>query len=307
MKAMKPQTAMRGFTLIELLLTLALGAFVVAISVALYQYAKGAYIDSGKRLLITEKLVASQRIFEEALSGSIESCNAAPMQLSLINSSQGWLQARKSVAEIYPARNNVGGLKRIGTQIGEREPESDVLLLRPAVLPATAIVSHDIANNKLIVRNSIGLTRGELAIICDENIAVVFQVIYTTGRHIHYAGDRVVPGNCASAFTSEQCGGHYRFDRGALLAHYEPSILYIANGHAGPALYSQKPVIFRRSHSRRLSMRARELVSNITQLHATTNHAKTGRDTELVLQITIAGDTNTNHLHYEKHLYTLPL
>ena len=293
--------------MIELLLTLALGAFVVAISVALYQHAKGAYMDSGKRLLVTEKLTVSQRVLKEALMGSIESCNAAPTQLSLVNSSQAWLQARTSVAEVYPAHSNIKGFKKIGAQIGEREAASDVLLLRPAILPATSVVLHDTEKGKLIARNSIGLTRGGLAIVCDENVAIVFQVAYTTGRHIHYGAGRIAPGNCTNAFTSVRCGGKYRFDKGALLAHYAPSLFYIANGYAGPALYRQRPIIFRQSHSRRLSIRAQELVSGITQLQAATNLRDTGRSSGLVLQLTIAGDTNINHRHYEKHLYTLPL
>ena len=293
--------------MIELLLTLALSAFVVAISVALYQHAKGAYMDSGKRLLVTEKLAVSQRILKEALAGSIESCNAAPTQLSLLNSSQVWLQARTSVAEVYPARNNIKGFKKIGAQIGGREAESDLLLLRSVILPATSLVLHDTENDRLIARNSIGLTRGGLAIVCDENAAIVFQVAYTTGRHIHYGNGEIVPGNCRNAFTSERCGGNYRFDKGALLAHYAPSLFYIANGHAGLALYRQRPTIFRQQHGRRLSIRAQELVSGITQLQAATNHTDTGQNTELVLQLTIAGDINTEHQYYEKYLYTLPL
>ena len=230
MKAIKRQTATRGFTLIELLLTLALGAFVVATSVALYQYIKGAYIDSGRRLLVTEKLIVSQRIFKEALAGSIESCNTAPIRLSLVNGSQVWLQARKSVAEVYPAHSTMGGLKKIGNQIGDREATSDVLLLSPALLPATPLVRHDLENDKLVAQDSIGLTRGGLAVVCDENVAIVFQVAYTTGRHIHYAGSGITPGNCSGAFVSEQCGGDYRFDKNALVAHYAPSLFYIAHG-----------------------------------------------------------------------------
>ena len=307
MKAIKRQTATCGFTLIELLLTLALGAFVVATSVALYQYIKDAYIDSGKRLLATEKLIVSQRIFEEALAGSIESCNTAPVRMSLVNSSQVWLQATESVAEVYPAHNIIGGLKKIGNRVGEREATSDVLLLRPAVLPATSVVLHDVENNKFVVRNSIGLTRGGLTVVCDENVAIIFQVAYTTGRHIHYAGSGIAPGNCSGAFVSEQCGGNYRFDKNVLLAHYAPSIFYIAHGHAGLALYEQKPVIFRQSHNRRLSIRARELVSGIVQMQAATNRLGIGNSTGLVVQLTVAGDVNTNHQYYEKHLYTLPL
>ena len=307
MKAIKRQTTTRGFTLIELLLTLALGAFVVATSVALYQYIKGAYIDSGRRLLVTEKLIVSQRIFKEALAGSIESCNTAPIRLSLVNSSQVWLQARKSVAEVYPAHSALGGLKKIGNQIGEREATSDVLLLSPALLPATPIVLHDVENDKFVIQDSVALTRGGLAVVCDENVAIVFQVAYTTGRHIHYTGNGVAPGNCSGAFVSEQCGGDYRFDKNALLAHYAPSLFYIAHGRTGLALYEQKPIIFRQSHNRRLSIRARELVSGIIQLQATTNRTDAGYATGLVVQLTVAGDANTNHQYYEKHLYTLPL
>ena len=307
MKAIERQTATRGFTLIELLLTLALGAFVVATSVALYQYIKDAYIDSGKRLSATEKLIVSQRIFKEALAGSIESCNTAPVRQSLVNSSQVWLQARESVAEVYPAHSTIGGLKKIGNRIGEREATGDVLLLRPAVLPATSVVRHDVENDKFVVGNSIGLTRGGLAVVCDENAAVIFQVAYTTGRHIHYAGSGIAPGNCSSAFTSEQCGGNYRFDKNALLAHYSPSLFYVAHGHAGLALYRQKPIIFRQSHNRRLSIRARELVSGVVQLQATTNRTDAGNSSELVVQLTVVGNANTNHRYYEKHLYTLPL
>ncbi len=307
MKAIKRQISTRGFTLIELLLTLALGAFVVATSVALYQYIKDAYIDSGKRLLTTERLIVSQRIFKEALAGSIESCNTAPVRLSLVNSSQIWLQARKSAAEVYSAHSTIGDLKKIGNQIGEREATSDVLLLSPAVLPATPIMLHDVGNDKFVVQDSIGLTRGGLAVVCDENAAIIFQVAYTTGRHIHYAGSGIAPGNCPSAFTSEQCGGNYRFDKNALLAHYAPSLFYIAHGHAGLALYQQKPIIFRQSHNRRLSIRAREIVSGIIQLQATTNRTDAGHGTGLVVQLTVAGDANTNHRYHEKHLYTLPL
>ena len=307
MRAIKHRTAALGFTLIELLLALALGAFVVAISIALYQYAKSAYMDSGRRLLVTEKLAVSQHLFKEAAMGSIESCSSAATRLSLVDSSQPWLQAGKSAIEIYPAQNNVKGFKKIGTKIGERDDDSDVLLLRAAPLPATPIISHDIANDKFIVGNSIGLTRGGLAIVCDGKVAVVFQVAYTTGRHIHYAGDGIVPGNCTGAFASESCGGRYLFGKGALLAHYAPSVFYIANGYTGSALYRQKPTIFRSSHSRRLSMRSQELVSGVIRLQAASGRADSGHNNGLVLQITIAGDANKNPRHHETYLYTLPL
>ena len=307
METIKRQTATSGFTLIELLLTLALGAFVVATSVSLYQYIKDAYIDSGRRLLTTEKLIVSQRIFNRALAGSIESCNIAPTRLSLVNSSQVWLQARKSAAKVYPAHSTTGGLKKIGDQIGEREATSDVLLLSPAVLPAAPIVLHDVQNDKFVIQNSIGLTRGGLAVVCDENVAIIFQVAYTTGRHIHYARSGITPGNCSGAFVSMQCGGTYRFDKNALLAHYEPSFFYIAHGHAGLALYRQKPVIFRQGHNRRLSIRAQELVSGVMQMQAATNLTDAGYGSGLVVQLTVVGDTNTIHQHHEKYLYTLPL
>ena len=307
MRAIKRQTTAHGFTLIELLLTLALGAFVVATSVALYQYIKDAYIDSGRRLLTTEKLIVSQRIFNEALMGSIESCNTAPARMSLVNSSQVWLQARRSAAEVYPAHSTLGGLKKIGDQIGEREASSDVLLLSPAVLPAAPLVLHDVQNDKFVIQHSIGLTRGGLAVVCDENAAIIFQVAYTTGRHIHYARSGITPGNCSGAFVSAQCGGTYRFDKNALLAHYAPSIFYVANGHAGLALYRQKPIIFRQSHNSRLSIRAQELVSGVIQMQAATNRTNVGHSSGLVVQLTVVGDMNTVHQHHEKYLYTLPL
>lgn len=303
----KRYASAHGFTLIELLLTLALGAFVLTTSITLYQHAKGAYTASGKQLLITEKLAVSQRLLQEASNGSINSCYEAPTRLSLVNSSQFWLQAGESPAEIYTTGNNIVGLKRIGTQIGEREAESDVLLLRSAALPATSIVTHDIEHDKFIVRNGIGLTRGELAIACDENVAVVFQVAYTTGRHIHYSGSGIVPGNCAEAFTSEQCGGSYRLGKEALLAHYAPSVFYIANGYAGLALYRQKPTIFRNNHNRRLSLRAQEMVSGIIRLHAALGNADSGQKPEIVVEFTIVANTKANKLEHEKYLYTLLL
>ena len=307
MEAISTQLARRGFTLIELLLTLALGAFVVAMSIALYQYTKKSHVDNGEQLLVTEKLIVSQRLLEEALTGSIKSCNVAPLQLSLVNSAKPWLQIGTSTAEIYPAQNNISSFKKVGEKIGERDAESDVLLLRAVALPATPIVTHDIENQKFIVENSIGLTRAGLAMVCDSNVAVVFQVAYTTGRHIHYAGGRITPGNCTNAFRDEHCGSSYRFDKDALLAHYIPSIFYIANGHAGPALYKQKPVIYRRNGNYRLSMRAQELISGITHLQAATNLAQDGQGNSLALHITIAGNIHNHTQHYERYLYTLPL
>ena len=307
MKAIKQHATQKGFTLIELLLALALGAFVVAISIALYQHAKKAYVENGTQLLNTKKVIISQRFFKEGLAGSIESCNNAPIRLSLVDSSQLWWQAGASVAEIYPAHNNIQSFKEVGSQIGERDANSDVLLLRPALLPATSIVKHDIENDKFIAQNSIQLTRGGLAIVCDQNVAVVFQVAYTTGRHIHYGSGDITPGNCRRAFNAENCGGDYRFDKDALLAHYTPKIFYIANSYAGPALYRQQPIISRRGYSHRLSMHSQELVSGIIGLHGATAQTDNGHSSGLVLQITIAGNTSTKSEHYEKYLYTLPL
>ncbi|MBC6414706.1 MAG: prepilin-type N-terminal cleavage/methylation domain-containing protein [Chromatiales bacterium] len=307
MAAISIQSARQGFTLIEILLTLALAAFVLAISIALYQYAKQAYIDNGAQLRVTEKLIASKRIFSETLNGSIKSCSAAPTRLSLVNSTQLWLQAGASAVEIYPGQNNISSFKRVGDKIGERDIDSDVLLLRAARLPATSLVAHSIENNKFIAQNSIGLTRSGLAIVCDENAAVVFQVAYTTGRHIHYAGGGIAPGNCANAFSDERCGGSYRFAKGALLAHYTPTIFYIANSHAGPALYRQKPIIFRRHGNRRLSMRAQELVSGIMRLHAAADFSPSKQNNGLALQLTIAKDAHSRSDHYETYMYTLPL
>ena len=76
---------------------------------------------------------------------------------------------------------------------------------------------------------------------------------------------------------------------------------------AGLALYEQKPTIFRQSHNRRLSIRARELVSGIIQLQATTDRTDAAYGTGLIVQLTVAGDANTNQQYHEKHLYTLPL
>jgi len=303
-----------GFTLIELLLALALAAFVIGFSVALYQNIKLAYTESSRQLQNTKKFTVAQRIMDESLNGSLASCNTATTRRSLVNGSQFWSQAAGAHAEVYPASTSISGLKRIGNSIGERAANSDVLVLRTAQLPASAVVMHDTSNAKFVIQNSIGLSRGELAVVCDKNAALIFQVTHTTGRHIHYRGAQVAPGNCTN-FAAPRCAGNYRFAGGALLARYTALIFYVGYGYAGPALYRQKPTVIRRANGRRLSLRAQELVSGISQLHATVNLAASGAATALAVQFSLADSTTSGHAadaasnrqHDEKYLYTRPL
>jgi len=323
---MKCATLCSGFTLIELLLALALGAFVIASSVALYQNIQLAYTESSRQLQSTQKFAVAQRIVDAAVNGALASCNTATTRRSLVNGRQFWSQAGRANAEVYPASSTVRGLKRIGSSTGARAANSDVLLLRTAQLPASAVVMHDIDNDKFVIQNSIGLSRGELAVVCDKNAALIFQVSHTTGRHIHYGerhgGRRVAPGNCTN-FAAPRCGGNYRFAAGALLARYTPLVFYVGYGYAGVALYRQKPSVSKRANGHRLSLRAQELVSGIAQLRAALSAANNGAATALAVQLTIADGTTTDdrpraawsnesdsalhRRHDEKYLYTRPL
>ena len=297
-----------GFTLIELLVTIALGAFVVSTSIALYQVVRKAQLANAQSLTMTQNLVVAQRSIAAALEGALASCATASRHISLVRDNRFWLQAKQAVAEVHRANSILPGLKKVGSAPAQRHAGSDVLVLRPTRLPATPIVSHDLDEGAFITQNAIGLRRGELATVCDENVAVVFQVSRVSAKKVYYTHATILPGNCADPFRSAECGGGHHWGSTTLLARYSPSVFYIGNGRSGLALYKQQPTVFGRGSSRRLALHTQELVAGITQLKASVSRSVAGEGlASIALRLTIADTSASGERRYEKHAFTLPL
>lgn len=304
----QPSGQIRGFTLVELLVAIALGAFLITISITLYQTILKAQLTAAQSLAITQKLIVSRHAITTALDGAITPCTSAPKRISLVRANHFWLQHNRAIAEVSVAGDALSGLKPIGRLAGERHPASDVLIVRPARLPATAIVAHDSVNNAFVIQNPIGLTRGDLAIICNQHIAVVFQVARVTTKRIYYVGTNISPGNCPNAFTSPDCGGDYVWTADTLLAHYHPTVFYIGNGSSGLALYRQQPTVFHSGNQHRLALRAQQLVEGVTQLNvAVSNTAGNTNPNAIAVRLTLADISLSANKRYEKHAFTVPL
>ena len=305
---MKPLEQASGFTLIELLVTIALSAFVITTSIALYQVVRKAQLANAQSLTMTQNLVVAQRSIAAAVEGTLASCAGAARHISLVRDNRFWLQPKRAVAEVHRANSALPGLKKVGSSPAQRHAGSDVLVLRPARFPATPIVSHNLDEGAFVIQNTIGLRRGELATVCNENLAVVFQVSRVSAKKVFYTHATILPGNCASPFRSDECGGGHHWGSTALLARYTPSIFYIGNGRSGLALYKQQPTVFGRGSRRRLALHTQELVAGITQLKASVNRAVGSESSaNIALRLTIADTSSSGERRYEKHAFTLPL
>ena len=86
--------------------------------------------------------------------------------------------------------------------------------------------SHDVDNTRFTLMHAAPFERGDLLVVCDDEISVLLQITRTAnGKRTLATGPAagVRPGNCDSPFAVDSCGPEgYRFNAGALVAPYRP-------------------------------------------------------------------------------------
>lgn len=223
-----PERSASGITLVETLLASALGAAILVTLLALYQRGATGYAFAENRATLARKVFITNHLFADALhvSGG-SSCPADNATFNLIKNHHGtdWLRLFDRPVQIS---------------------DNSVTVLATG-LPVP-LKDHDVDQSRFTLAQATPLDRGDLLVICNNEISVLLQVTGTLHDKHSFSykpSARIRPGNCNSPFADDGCGPeNYHFARGALVAPYRPVSFFIAAGDGRtPSLRRRRLVI----------------------------------------------------------------
>lgn len=243
-----------GITLVETLLASALGAVILASLLALYQRGATGHAFAESRATLARKVFVTNYLLSDALhsvGGSICPADNATFNLIRNHRSTDWLRLFDRPVQI--AENHV---RVLGTDT------------------PVPLESHDIDRAKFTLAQATPFDRGELFVICNDEVSVLLQVTGTldSKRSFSYEPSTLVrPGNCNAPFSDKGCGPeNYRFAPGALVAPYRPTSFFVRAGDGRTTSLHRKRLIIANTSGGIASARllAEEVVENIVALRA---------------------------------------
>ncbi len=262
-----------GFTLVELLSALTLGALLIAALLKLQHNMQSAHNAAENRSAVAQKLIVARRALADSVAGIMPACAGKARHFNLMTAAASapfWLKPFESTLRVVGADDPPDGLKAVGRRAGERRAQSDVLIVRAAALPAVSVSGHATATRAFVVSDTAGFKPGDVALVCDEHAAVLFQVTDVGAHSLGYAGGAARPGNCPGAFAAGGCARDYRFSGNAVGARYTASVFYVGVGKSGDgfSLYRQRPVVVRSGATRRLRLSTEEIITGVRRIDA---------------------------------------
>ena len=254
-----PRTRFRraaGITLIETLFASTLGAGLLIVLLHLYQGGMAMHALAESRAELAETTFIAERIVADELrhAGQLP-CGPHGTRHNLVRAhhTTPWLRL---FAE--PVQLAAGGV-----------PGSDELTVLKTGAPV-AVVDHDPARAELTLTHAADFERGDLAVVCDDDVTVLLQITDDGGRTLGYGHDaRVRPGNCALPFIAGGCGPeNHRFKPGALAAPYEPVVFFTRDLGTRHSLYRKRLALRNSGGNRIASLRSEEIIEGIPLLRA---------------------------------------
>jgi len=187
----KAQRRQRGFTLVELMISLLLGLLVIGAAGSMFFSNRKVYGSTEAISRIQE----NQRSAYEMLARDIREAGGNPCTRNIVN----MLDTSKPGGAYYAGwQNGLSGTNNTGLN------GSDEISLSNATAGAIMVTSNDGPSAEVGVTTNIGISSGDILMVCNSEVASVFQVTNTANNKLGHNSGEGVPGNLAKPFQITQ-------------------------------------------------------------------------------------------------------
>lgn len=173
----KTQGRQRGFTLVELMISLLLGLLVIGAAGSMFFSNRKVYGSTEAISRIQE----NQRSAYEMLARDIREAGGNPCTKNIVN----MLDTTKPGGAYFTGWvNGVDGENNTGPN------GSDRIVLSNATGGGIQVTSEDVPNAALGVSSSAGINAGDILMVCNSEVAAIFEVTNATGNKlVHNSGE----------------------------------------------------------------------------------------------------------------------
>ena len=276
-KLQKSQRAY-GSALFELMFALAIGAFLIFSTLAVYQNIAKHHAFSENQFAAAETATAIERMLHDELHLSVgHPCPSANTFINMVETGETryWLDIFRRPVQVYAGDSPAAeAIRTSGTNAGDRIVNSDMLVVLTSK-PPLSVRHHDNDHGYFDLVLPAGFERGEFAVVCDLQTAGLFQItdVSANGTRVAYTSGNVSPGNCNTAFDlAVPCGTHtpYSFLPNTLIAQLHPVVLFIgiSADKKQYSLYRERLTILDFDTRSVASMRREEIIAGVAALKA---------------------------------------
>ncbi|MGY1424265.1 PilW family protein [Lysobacter sp. A289] len=199
-----PAYLARGVTLIELMIALLLGLVVSAVAGGIFLANKRVYASTETLNRIQENTRVSFEIMARDLreAGGNPCGGGIPIVSQLVTGENSWWTEYADGLHGYPA-----GVAAPGTTSGagaaQRVADTDAVDLHLANSGDIRVTSHTTPSSVLDVTSTDGISDGDILMVCNSTVAMVFQATGVAGGGLkiqHDGGGGPTEGNCGNEF-----------------------------------------------------------------------------------------------------------
>ncbi len=265
-----------GTVLLEWLFAIVGSIFLLAILVQLYQTLFSQDLLSRTHFTTLNTLVTAEQTLARRLHlASAWPCGDTPRKVNVLNRSKqfDWLDWHQT-HRVHPHNSKTAqSLRASNETASSRVAGSDVITVLNASFP-TYLAHHNKKKYTFTLQQKINIERGALAVVCDTNTSMLFQVtrVLDNGYTVAYYNTNTAPGNCPNPWDKKsRCYSLYRhsFSSSSLIAILQPSIWFVGHSHSDGqrSLYWRKLVLAnRKGRGVEARMLAEELLPGVALL-----------------------------------------
>lgn len=186
----KAQRRQRGFTLVELMISLLLGLLVIGAAGSMFFSNRKVYGSTEAISRIQE----NQRSAYEMLARDIREAGGNPCTRNIVN----MLDTTKGGSYYTGWQNGISGANNTGPN------GSDEISLASANGGAITVTSNDEPSAELGVSSNVGINTGDIMMVCNSEVASIFQVTNTANNKLGHNAGTGIPGNLEKPFQISQ-------------------------------------------------------------------------------------------------------
>lgn len=187
----KTQHRQRGFTLVELMISLLLGLLVIGAAGSMFFSNRKVYGSTEAISRIQE----NQRSAYEMLARDIREAGGNPCTRNIVN----MLDTTKPGGSYYAGwQNGISGTNNTGPN------GSDTIELGNATGGAISVTSNDTPSAEVGVSTNAGINTGDIMMVCNAEVASIFQVTNTANNKLGHNAGTGTPGNLEKPFQINQ-------------------------------------------------------------------------------------------------------
>ncbi len=187
----KAQRHQRGFTLVELMISLLLGLLVIGAAGSMFFSNRKVYGSTEAISRIQE----NQRSAYEMLARDIREAGGNPCTQNIVN----MLNTANPGGQYYEGwQNGVGGENNTGPN------SSDKITLSNATGGSITVTSNDEPSAEVGVSTNAGINTGDIMMVCNSEVASIFQVTNTANNKLGHNAGSGNPGNLEKPFQISQ-------------------------------------------------------------------------------------------------------